>query len=105
VSESLITEQKEHEENVNDLERKAVQEKDRLKKEMALKIKVGRCRLTLSNMCWKAPGSMLLKLRCDGRLSNFQSQLAPLHQGDEFGADEADRQPAGDHHETHHHGE
>lgn len=39
VSEALFTEQRDHEENVNDLERVAVQEKDRLKKEMALKIK------------------------------------------------------------------
>ena len=39
VSETLFTEQRDHEENVNDLERVAVQEKDRLKKEMALKIK------------------------------------------------------------------
>jgi hypothetical protein len=39
VSATLFEEQRNHEENVNDLERLAVQEKDRLKKEMALKIK------------------------------------------------------------------
>lgn len=39
VSEMLFNEQRDHELHVNDQERLAVQEKDRLKKEMALKIK------------------------------------------------------------------